>query len=258
VSGKYSWVYGVVTVGLILMFWQAAPSWGLLDPLLIPPASAVLARFVVAWGDYTLYRDISATLLRVGSGFIIAVGIGIPLGIAMGHWAQIHRMFTVVIDAVRPIPATAFVPVAVIIFGIGNSMHAFVVFIAAVIPILLASLDGVRSVDPVLIDSACTLGRGRMAIIRSVLLPAALPHIVTGLRIGMAQALIVAVSSEMVLSAEGLGHRVLYAQRLLDISGLYAGVLMLAVVGYVLNRVLVVIENSIVGWDRSARAKQWS
>jgi ABC-type nitrate/sulfonate/bicarbonate transport system permease component len=249
---------GGLTILFVLALWQAGPTLGVVDRRLIPPASAVLERFVTEWFEHSFYIDLGATSFRVLLGLLIAVAIGVPTGIAMGYSLRVNRMLALTVDAVRPIPATAFVPVGLILFGIGSGMHIFVVCIAAIVPILLSSLDGTRAVDPVLIGTADTLGcRGARAA-WSVLLPAALPQIVTGIRVGIAQALIVDVSSEMVLSSDGLGHRVLYAQRILDIAGLYAGVLTLAAVGYGLNRLFVAIESLIVGWNRRAREKVWN
>ena len=257
-SALSSRILGIGTIVLVLMLWQVAPTAGLVDPRLIPPFSAVLRRFAGEWIERPFYADLGATLLRVGLGFGLAAFIGIPLGLAMGHWRPVDRALALTINVFRPVPATAFVPIALIVFGIGHEMHILVVFIAAIIPILLASLDGARAVDPVLVDTAFTLGQRGMEVARRVILPAALPHIVTGIRVGIAQALIVAVSSEMVLSSNGLGHRVLYAQRLMDIAGLYAGVLTLAVVGFAFNQIFVAVEGVIVGWDRRAKAKAWN
>jgi ABC-type nitrate/sulfonate/bicarbonate transport system permease component len=251
-------LYGVATVLVVLAAWETSPSWGLIDRNLIPPASDVLVRFVLQWGNAEFYPHLWATLLRAGGGLLLGAVVAIPLGLAMGYWAILHRMFAVTIDAVRPIPASALVPVAILAFGIGHEMYIFVVFFATSIPILLATVDGVRSVDPVLLSTARTLGRGTVQVFRTVLLPAALPHIVTSLRIAIALALIVAVSAEMVLSSQGLGFSVLYAQRMLRIPELYTGVLTLAAVGYAVNRLFVVLENRVIGWHRRASAKTWN
>ena len=120
------------------------------------------------------------------------------------------------------------------------------------IPILLATIDGVRGVDPLLLDTARTLGQSTSRIFRTVLLPAAMPSIATGLRVSIAIALIVGISSEMMLSADGLGRRVVYAQRMLRIADLYAGVLTLAILGFLLNRAFLVVEGRLVGWHRGA------
>jgi NitT/TauT family transport system permease protein len=248
---------GFLTICIVLTLWQVASISGFIDRAIIPPASLVFQRFAAQWVDATFYPHLWATLFRIGVGFALAAVVAIPIGLFMGYWSRVYRLFALTIDVLRPIPASAFVPLALIIFGIGNAMHIFVVFIGAVFPILLASIDSARAVDPALIGTAKTLGRDTKGIFRTVVLPAAMPYMVTGLRIGMTQALVVAVSSEMILSSEGLGYRVLYAQRIIDVPGLYAGVLTLAFLGYLLNRCLLAFENHVVAWHRQANIKVW-
>jgi ABC-type nitrate/sulfonate/bicarbonate transport system permease component len=248
----HGWILGTATTLLVLAVWQALPEFGLIDRLLIPPASDAIGHFFLQWLDPHFYADLSATLLRVLGGFLLAGGGGIPAGLAMGYWITCYKMFSLTVDIFRPVPSTALVPIAALIFGIGNGMHIFVVVLATTIPILLATIDGVRGVDPLLIDTARTLGQSTSRIFRTVLLPAAMPSITTGLRVAIAIALIVGISSEMMLSADGLGRRVVYAQRLLQIPDLYAGVLTLAILGFVLNRGFLVIERRLVGWHRGA------
>ena len=142
--------------------------------------------------------------------------------------------------------------------GIGNEMYVSLIFVATAIPILLASVDGVRSVDPILIGTGRTLGRSTGEIFWSILLPAALPRIAVGLRIGIATALLVGISSEILLSSEGLGHRVVYAQRTFDISGLYSGVLTLAILGFLVNRVFMGVEARLLRWHSASKEKRWS
>ncbi|MDF2114338.1 ABC transporter permease [Roseiarcaceae bacterium H3SJ34-1] len=251
------WLLGIATGILFLTGWQLTPTMGLIDAQLVPPATTVLNRFLQQWLDPTFYPDLLITVLRVAGGFLLAAAVAIPLGLAMGYWQSVHRMFGLTIETIRPVPASALVPIAAAMFGIGNLMHISVVFLATVVPILLASLDGVRNVDPILISTARTFKRTTPDIFRTVLLPAALPHIVTGLRISIAIALVVGISSEMIMSAEGLGRRVVYAQRMLRVPELYAGVITLALLGYGFNRTFLLLENRILGWHRQAMAKNW-
>lgn len=247
---RHHWLLGTAITLLVLAAWQIMPKLGLIDRQLIPPASDAIGHFFLQWLDIHFYADLSATLLRVLGGFLIAAAIGIPLGLAMGYWLVCYTMFALTVDIVRPVPSTALVPIGALIFGIGNFMHIFVVVLATTIPILLATIDGVRGVDPLLVDTARTLGQSTSRIFRTVLLPAALPGIATGLRVAIAIALIVGISSEMMLSADGLGRRVVNAQRMLQIADLYAGVLTLAVLGFVLNRGFQIVEKRFVGWHR--------
>jgi ABC-type nitrate/sulfonate/bicarbonate transport system permease component len=252
------WILGLVTTLAVVVVWQLTPALGWVDRQFIPPATAVFGSFAAEWGEWAFYPDLLSTLFRILAGFALAAIIGIPLGLAMGYWRMAYRLFGLTVEVLRPIPASALVPVAAIAFGIGHSMHIVVIFIATAVPILLSTVDGVRDVDPILISTARVFRRSTGQIFRTVLLPAAFPHIVTGLRVGIAIALIVGISSEMIMSAEGLGRRVLYAQRMLRIPDLYAGILTLATVGYLLNHAFLLVETRLLRWHRHANAKTWA
>jgi NitT/TauT family transport system permease protein len=252
------WLCGLGTIVAILLTWEFSVRLALINDKLISPASTTLLRFAWDWTQPDFYADFLVTTLRIAAGFLLAVAIAVPLGLAMGYWTLLHRMFSLTVEVVRPIPTTALLPIAAIIVGIGNTMYVSLIFIATAIPILLASVDGVRTVDPILVGSARTLGKSTAVIFRTVLLPAALPHIAVGLRIGVATALLVGISAEMLLSSEGLGHRVVYAQRTFDISGLYAGVLTLATFGFALNRVAMSFETRALRWHSQSKQKLWN
>jgi NitT/TauT family transport system permease protein len=249
---SHAWVLGLITTLAVLAVWQILPQAGIIDRQFIPTAGDSLRRFFAEWGTAPFYADLWATLYRVVGGFAIAAAIGIPAGLAMGYWVVVNRMFSLTVDVIRPLPTTALVPIAALVFGIGNGMHIFVVVLATTVPILLATIDGVRGVDPLLVDTARTLGQSTSRIFRTVLLPAAMPSIATGMRVAIAIALIVGISSEMMLSSDGLGRRVVYAQRMLRIPDLYAGVITLAVLGFALNRGFLALEDWVIGWHRRA------
>jgi NitT/TauT family transport system permease protein len=245
---RHSWVLGLLTIAALIGLWQIAATSGWVNRQLVPSASAVLTQFVMQGADASFYVDLMRTLSRVLTGFMLATIIGVPVGLFMGYWASAENALSVTVNALRPLPSTAVVPLAAAVFGIQSGMHIFIVTLATTIPILLATKDGVHSVDSVLIGTARTLGQSTSRIFRTVLLPAALPSIITGLRVSIAIALVVGISSEMIMSPDGLGHRVMYAQRLLQITNLYAGVLTLAALGYVLNQVFRAIERWLLIW----------
>lgn len=249
---------GLATILFVMLLWQIAPTFGIIDKHLLPPASTVLARYFAQVFEPGFYVAAAVTLMRVLLGFVLALVVAIPLGLAMGYWRFVGRMFGLTIEVLRPIPSSALVPVAALILGIGDEMHIAIVFAAAVIPILSSTVDGVCTVDPILIQTARTMGRRTGEIFRTVLLPAALPHVATGLRISLTIALLVGISSEMLVGSEGLGRRVVYAQRVLDISGLYAGVLTLATLGFALNRLCLFLQDRFLGWHAQSKAKNWT
>jgi NitT/TauT family transport system permease protein len=246
---------GALTILVLLGVWEAVVAEGWVDRQMVPPATVVFSRFVAQFAEPGFYADLAVTLLRVFGGFFLAVAFAVPAGLAMGYWKIAYRMFGLTIEVLRPIPATALVPVAALMFGLGTQMNIAVVFVATAIPILVATLDGVRSVDPVLVGTARTLGRNTREIFTSVLLPATLPQLAAGLRVALTIALLVGIGTEMLIGSEGLGQRVSYATRMLDIAGVYAGVLTLSVLGYLTNLAFLKIENRVLYWHRKSRRR---
>lgn len=251
------WLLGLAATLLLLLCWQIGSQAGVLDRQIVPSAASVLGRFFAEWADSGFYADLAATCARVIGGFAVAAIVGIGVGLFMGFSETAYRALHLTVEVLRPVPATALVPVAAVAFGVGTGMHVFIVASAAAVPILLSAVDGVRSVDPVLIDTARTFGKSRGCLFRTVLLPAALPQIMTGLRVAMAIALVVGISSEMIMSFNGLGRRVVLAQHMLRIADVYAGIVTLAVLGFVLNRTILLAERGLIGWHRSTSAKTW-
>jgi ABC-type nitrate/sulfonate/bicarbonate transport system permease component len=241
---------GPITVGLILTLWQLLPSTGLVDPHMVPTALATMTRFAVLWLQPTFYQDLGSTLWRLAAGMFLGAVIGILCGLWLGRSRNGLRAFRLTIDILRPVPTTALVPVAALLLGLGHKMHIFVVAFAAVMPMLLATLDGVSQIDPILIATARTLRQTPARVFRTVLLPACLPGIITGLRVALGIALVVEVSSEMMMSTDGLGQRLVHDQRLLHVSDVYAEIIVIALLGFVSNRLILTAEAVFVGWKR--------
>lgn len=250
------WLLGGGTIFAFLLLWETVVRIGAVDSKILPPASVVLGRYMNELANPAFYVDLRATLLRVAGGLGLAVVIAVPLGLLIGYWSLLFRMLGLTIEVLRPIPAIALLPVVSVIFGLGSGTNIALIFIATSIPILTATIDGVRSVDPVLIGTSRTLGRSTRDIFLTVLLPASLPHLSAGLRLSMTIALLVGISVEMLVSAEGLGIRVVMASRLLDMSGLYAGVLLLSTLGFLVNQAYLQAENRVLFWHRQSRNRR--
>jgi ABC-type nitrate/sulfonate/bicarbonate transport system permease component len=154
----------------------------------------------------------------------------------------------------KPVPPPAIVPVAMVLFGIGDGMKVFVIFMSCSFPILVNTIDGVRAVDPVLIRTARTFGHSGATILGKVVLPAASPFIMTGLRIALAIALILVVISEMIGATAGIGYFILAAQRTFEVPRMYAGMLALALLGFVLNRCFLLVDARLMAWHRRLSA----
>ena len=207
----------------------------------------------MALGGANVFTEhILATLSRMAVGYGLAAVLGIALGLVMGRWRAVYELFEPLVEFVRPMPPVALIPILLLLLGIGNEMKIALVAFASLFPILLNTIDGVRSVHPTMLDVARTFRLSRPDVLRKVILPAALPQIVAGLRISLAIALIVALVSEMVGATEGLGYFVLQAQRGLRIRDMYAAIVLLALLGYTLNALFLLVEARVLAWHRAS------
>jgi ABC-type nitrate/sulfonate/bicarbonate transport system permease component len=197
-------------------------------------------------GDIPL--QILTSLKRAAIGYALAAAVFIPLGILMGLFDRCRRALEVVVEMLRPIPPPVIIPVALLVFGLGDEMKVFVIFFSCAWPILLNTLDGVRNIDPLLLNTARSFGLSHGRIIWRVVLPAASPQIATGLRISLPITLILVVISEMVGSADGIGYFILDAQRRFRVAQMYAGMLALAILGYVLNLLFDFAHRTLLAW----------
>jgi ABC-type nitrate/sulfonate/bicarbonate transport system permease component len=220
----------------------------LVNALLFPPVSTIVSRFAELWRDGTFGSHLAPTLRRMALGYGLAAGLGIGLGLLMGYWSALYERLEAMLEFLRPLPPVAVIPVFMLFLGIGDEMKIAVVLFGALWPVLLNTIDGVRGVHPTMLEVARIYQFSTARTLRSVVLPAALPQIMAGLRIALGIALIVALVSEMVGATEGLGFFIRLAQRSFKMADMYAGVFLLAILGYCLNRGFLAVERRVMGW----------
>lgn len=241
---------------LLLLLWEAVGRYGWVHKLFFPPATKILASFVQIVLSGEVLGHVGVSLWRATLGYLLAALVAITLGVLMGYWRAVYEAFEVVVELLRAIPPPAVIPVAIVFLGIGDQMKVFIILFSCSFPILVNTLDGVRSVDPVLIRTARTFGLGQAGLIWKVVLPAASPLIMTGLRIALAIALILVVISEMVGATSGIGYFILDSQRSFRIPQMYAGMLVLALLGYSLNRCFLLADSRLMAWHKGSTARQ--
>jgi ABC-type nitrate/sulfonate/bicarbonate transport system permease component len=225
--------------------WMVTPTW--------PAVSAVLATFWQNLADGTYLAVIGSSLKRLFIGYFAAVVLAVSIGLAMGVWRRFFLLAEPLVEFLRPIPSPAYLPMAILFLGIDDGMKVFMVAFAAFFPILLNTVSGVRSVDPVLLETGKTFGYGRWDIVTKVFLPASASFVLTGMRISLAIALIVTVIAEMVAGNSGIGFYVLNAQRSFLVPEMYAGVIALALVGFALNKIFVFVEHLLLHWQKGVQ-----
>lgn len=252
------WRYalGLATLLAVLAAWEIASRTRLINPQFFPPFTDVMSTFFTLWGNNVFPEHLAATLRRMAVGYGVAAVLGVGLGLIMGRWQGVYDLFEPIVEFTRPMPPVALIPVLILLLGIGDDMKIAIVLFASIFPVLLNTIDGVRSVHPTLLDVARTFRLSEAERLRKVIFPAALPQIMAGLRISLAIALIVALVSEMIGATQGLGYFVLQSQRGLRIRDMYAAIVMLALLGFTLNGLFVLVESRILAWHRASTGQE--
>jgi ABC-type nitrate/sulfonate/bicarbonate transport system permease component len=245
---------GLILIILLLAFWEISALYIVRTPTW-PPVTRVLVAWFNNVIDGTLPLHLLATLWRQMLGYCLAILLGVSMGLVMGYYRALYNLFEPVVEMLRPIPGPAYLPILVLFVGIGNEMKVVLVLVASFFPILLNTFSGVRSIDPVQFDTARTLGLTTLQTFRELVIPAASPQILTGMRISLAISLILAVLGEMIVSNDGLGYFTLLAQRTFRVPEVYAGIFTLAMLGYALNRLFLVMESMLIRWHQESTGR---
>jgi ABC-type nitrate/sulfonate/bicarbonate transport system permease component len=237
-------------IGLVaLWWWTSADS----TSIYFPPLSRVVESLQDDWLFEQVGSDLVPSLARFTVGYVITVVVGIGLGTLIGLAPRLRRASRPVVEFLRSIPPPLMLPFALVVLGIGNDSKVAVIVIGSVWPVLLNTIDGIRGVDPQMLDMARSFGIGRRTQITRVMLPSAGPQIAVGMRTALSVALILMIISEMRGSTNGLGFQVLNAQRNFDSAGTYAGVIVIGVVGLIVNLGFLLVESRVLWWHRGAR-----
>jgi ABC-type nitrate/sulfonate/bicarbonate transport system permease component len=240
----------VLPVALIWLWWVTSADS---TSYFYPPLSRVVEKLRDDWMFDRVPTDLVPSLARFTAGYLIAVVAGIAVGVALGLMPRARRAAQPVTEFLRAIPPPLFLPFVIVTFGIGNNSKIAVIALGSVFVILLNTIDGVRAVDPQLLDTAASFRVPRHRQIVRIVLPAASPQIAVGMRTGIAVGLIMMIISEMQGSTNGLGYQVLAAQRSFDTAGMFAGIIVIGVVGLVVNLGFILAEGRIMRWYRGAR-----
>jgi ABC-type nitrate/sulfonate/bicarbonate transport system permease component len=241
---------GIAFLLALLALWELLAQAQLINALIIPPPTKILGIFFDLVWSGQIPLQILVSMKRALAGYVLAAAVFVPLGIFMGLSPTVYRFFEVIVEMLRPVPPPVMIPVALLFFGLGDEMKVFVIFFSCAWPILLNTIDGVRGVDWVLLNTARSFGLSRGKIIWQVILPACSPQIMTGLRVSLPIMLILVVISEMVGSTDGIGYFVLDSQRRFKVAQMYAGMLALALLGYTLNQLFNFLQRLLLPWQR--------
>ncbi|MGZ7160638.1 MAG: ABC transporter permease [Methanobacterium sp.] len=239
----------LIIPALILVVWSLLTSYNIIHEYILPTPDDVFNSFLGLISTNELAMDTLNTLSRVIAGLILAAAIAIPLGILIGWSKKLENLSNLTIQILRPIPPLAWIPFAILWFGLGFQSAVFIIFIGTFFPILLNTMDGVKRINKVFIESAYTLGASERQILSHVILPASLPSIFTGLRIGIGIGLMCTVAAEMIAVKSGLGYLIMESMRLINTGGVIVGMLIIGIIGFSLDYSFRKAEKKYVVWS---------
>jgi ABC-type nitrate/sulfonate/bicarbonate transport system permease component len=242
----------VFSILVVLIAWEVFARSGKVTAFMLPPFSAVAERIYADAISGALWRNLSVTMLRALTGFFIAAGGGIALGAAMARNKVVRWFFDPIISVGFPMPKIAFLPIIILWLGVYDVSKICIVVFDAIFPVVTATLAGIAGVDKVLIWSGRNMGASERELMWQIVLPAALPQILTGLQVALPIALIVAIIAEMAMGGYGLGGAMMSASRFADSRGVFAGIVEIAIVGYALIKAMAVIRRRLLAWHPEA------
>jgi NitT/TauT family transport system permease protein len=234
-----------VVLFILLSIWYSFSHLGNLSSILLPSPVEVLHAIIEVFKEGILVEHISASLFRVSTGFIFASIIGIPAGLLIGTYLNLRSAFEPILQVLRPISPIAWIPLAILWFGIGNKPAIFIIFITSFFPILIATASAIKNIDPILVKSAINFGVTGKDLLKKVILPASTPYIFVGLRISLGFAWVIIVAAEMVGMRSGLGFMILDARNYLRTDIVIAGMVIIGLIGLGLDKLMGHFENRI-------------
>ncbi|EIW15604.1 MULTISPECIES: ABC transporter permease [Pelosinus] len=240
------------TIGLILFIalWELAPRAGWVNSTYLSPPSAVVSALIALLKSGDLLKHLLISLQRALVGMAVAVSFGMIFGLFIGYFKKIEGYLDALFQSFRQMSAFALFPVFILLFGVGELSKTIIIFWASLWPILLNTINGVKNVDTLLVQSAKSMGASQKFIFLRVILPAAAPDIFTGIRLGGSYCVMSLVAAEMIGATSGLGYLILYSQETFNIPDMYAGIVGLAIMGLGINYALKLIEKSFSSWKQ--------
>jgi NitT/TauT family transport system permease protein len=261
---------GLVVPVLVIALWQAGANIGWINESVLPSPLEVVRKWIayllplqerapeMRWSSWIfsgeLIVDSAGSMYRVLAGFAVGAGLALPLGLAMGANKHAYAWLNPLVQVLRPIPPIAYIPLSILWFGLGNPPAVFLIALGAFFPVLMNTIAGVRQVDGIYLRAARSLGANRRTMFVRVILPAAIPYILSGMRIGIGTAFIVVIVSEMIAVNNGLGFRILEAREYFWSAKIVAGMVTIGLWGLAIDLGMNRLNNHLLRWHRGLEA----
>jgi len=239
----------VISIGAVialLALWEIVCALGLISPLLLAAPHSIVQWLAENVSSLDLWIDVGVTLRRVSLAFVLSALIGIPIGVAMGYFPTLEKVLTLPVDFGRSIPATALFPLFLIFFGKGEGPRVAAAVYGAALIIAINAMSGIKQANTIRVQAARVMGASGLQLFSRVLLPEAMPSILTGLRLGVSLAFVIVVLVEMFVgTTAGIGQQLMDAQTLYEIPEMYALIFIAGLLGYLINQIFIAVEGRI-------------
>jgi ABC-type nitrate/sulfonate/bicarbonate transport system permease component len=256
VPGRKGQLKGFIFILFVLCIWEAFARLVPAYAPYFPPVSTIVGRLPVLLTTAEFLGHIAASLTRVLFGYAIGVTVGLALGALAGMSRLAYDLMEPVIELLRPLPSVVLLPLVILLVGIDDGMNITMIAYATIWPVFINTLEGVRSVDPVLENTGRVFGLQKLELVGKVMVPSALPYIVSGLRIALGFAVVVVISSEMVASSRGLGFFLIDSSLSVRTADTYAALLVIALIGYGVNEAFLALERMAMAWHQGFTYKE--
>jgi len=238
----------VGAVGVVAL-WEAVARSGVVSPAIFPPPTTALAGSLQRIPAVELAEHVLASLGRIAWGFGLGAGLGILLGIALGWYRWLAALGQPVIELIRPIPPLAWIPMAIVWFGLGEPSKVFVIFLGAFFPVFTSAHKGMTGIDPLLLRAAQTMGLGGPRLLFQVAIPAAMPDLATGIRVGWGLSFAVVIAAELIAADRGMGFMIMRAREFGDVGVIIFGILLIGATN--------LVTDSAIGEAIRRRVGRW-
>lgn len=243
-------ISGVLLVIALLGLWEASARFHIIDSINWPPFSVVMIALLKGLYDGEMLPVIVSTLWRMARGYAIGCSLGVVVGFLVALYRPVRMTLLPTIELLRPIPIPAIIPPLIFLLGLDDKLRLFAIAFACFFPVVLNTLAGVRQIEPIYTQVARTFGVPRMTALRRVVFPAALPFILAGLRTSLGLAFVVTVIAEMIVGQEGVGYYLVTMQFAMRAPDMYAGIVLVTCLAYLINRAFVAWESRAIRWAR--------
>lgn len=250
-----AWLCGVASIGAVLLAWHLATTYRLEAYVRfnnIPTPAEVFEKVLEVNQSPKFITNIGISLRRILLGFAVAAIIGVGLGVLIGRYGWVRRLSFPALEVFRPIPAIAWVPMSIMLWPDNEVSIVFITFLGAFFPILLNTIHGVEAIDPVLLRAARSLGAGERSVLTEVVLPGALPHVFTGLAVGMGVAWVSLIAAEMISGQFGIGYFTWEAYSLISYAEIALGMITIGVLGLLCSGGIRLLARAVMPWRAHA------